>query len=247
MKLDNTFTVPVPADEAWKAMLDYGRLAQCMPGATVDEIRGDDVTGQVRVKLGPIGITYQGKVTVTEKDESGRRVVLVAAGRELRGSGTASAQVTAVLRDVGGSTEVTVATDLNITGKPAQFGRGVMADVSERLIGQFAANLARELQGTSSAPSAASASAASASAASSVASAPSAAAAPAAPAAAGAGSLDLLGVAGIPVLKRLAPVLAALLALVIGVAATRRVMKGRSLWPKHRTASRSASTTASAR
>jgi uncharacterized protein len=241
MKLDNTFTVPVPADEAWKAMLDYGRLAQCMPGATVDEIRGDDVTGQVRVKLGPIGITYQGKVTVTEKDESGRRVVLVAAGRELRGSGTASAQVTAVLRDVGGSTEVTVATDLNITGKPAQFGRGVMADVSERLIGQFAANLARELQGTSSAPSAASASAASASAASS------AAAAPAAPAAAGAGSLDLLGVAGIPVLKRLAPVLAALLALVIGVAATRRVMKGRSLWPKHRTASRSASTTASAR
>jgi uncharacterized protein len=242
MKLDNTFTVPVPADEAWKAMLDYGRLAQCMPGATVDEIRGDDVTGQVRVKLGPIGITYQGKVTVTEKDESGRRVVLVAAGRELRGSGTASAQVTAVLRDVGGSTEVTVATDLNITGKPAQFGRGVMADVSERLIGQFAANLARELQGTPSAPSAASASAAS-----SVASAPSAAAAPAAPAAAGAGSLDLLGVAGIPVLKRLAPVLAALLALVIGVAATRRVMKGRSLWPKHRTASRSASTTASAR
>jgi uncharacterized protein len=216
MKLDNTFKVPVPADEAWRALLDYGRLARCVPGAAVDEVRGDDVTGRVRVKLGPVSVTYQGKVTVTEKDESRRRAVLVAAGREVRGSGTASARVTAVLRDAGDLTEVNVSTDLNITGKPAQFGRGVMADVSERVMGQFAANLARELERGPAAPSAAATAAA-------VPDAPRAAADPGPVA----DSHDQAGVAAVPVLKRLAPVFAALFALFAGVAVTRRALKGR--------------------
>jgi carbon monoxide dehydrogenase subunit G len=147
MELRNTFTVPVGTDEAWRVMLDVRALAPCMPGATVDDVQGDDVLGRVKVKLGPIGITYKGKVTFVERDEQKRRVVLDASAREMRGSGTASARITAGMEPVGGGTEITVVTDLNITGKPAQFGRGVMADVSERIIGEFAANLAREIQG----------------------------------------------------------------------------------------------------
>jgi carbon monoxide dehydrogenase subunit G len=213
MQLDNTFKVPVPVGEAWRVMLDYPRLASCMPGATVDEVHGDDVLGRVKVKLGPVSVTYQGKVTFTEKDAASHRVTLSAAGREVRGSGTASALVTAVMTDAGGATEVSVTTDLNITGRPAQFGRGVVAEVSERLIGQFAENLARELESGQSQP------------------APAAQSQPA-PAvqpqqAASADSLNLLGLAGGPVLKRLAPVLAVVAALA-GVALARRVLRSRS-------------------
>src|SRR5262249_24995830 len=146
MQLNSTFKVPVPVDEAWQVLLDYQRLARSMPGATVTQVQGDDVLGQVKVKLGPVSVTYQGKVTFSEKDEARHRILATAAGREVRGSGTASAQVTAVLTDAGNVTEVNVATDLNITGRPAQFGRSVVAEVSERLIGQFAENLARELE-----------------------------------------------------------------------------------------------------
>ena len=147
MELRNTFTVPVGIHEAWRVMLDVRALAPCMPGATVDDVQGDDVLGRVKVKLGPIGITYKGKVTFIERDEQRHRVVLDASAREMRGSGTASARITAGMAPVADGTEVAVVTDLNITGKPAQFGRGVMADVSERIIGEFAGNLAREIQG----------------------------------------------------------------------------------------------------
>jgi carbon monoxide dehydrogenase subunit G len=224
MQLDNTFKVPVPVDEAWRVMLDYPRLARCMPGATVDEVHGDDVLGRVKVKLGPVSVTYQGKVTFTEKDAASHRVTLSAAGREVRGSGTASALVTAVMTDAGGATEVSVTTDLNITGRPAQFGRGIVAEVSERLIGQFAENLARELESgpSQSAPAAPSQSA------------PTVQPGQLQPGklqppepAAGADSLNLLGLIGGPVLKRLAPVLAVVAALA-GVALARRALRGRS-------------------
>lgn len=217
MQLENTFKVPVPVDEAWRVMLDYRRLATCMPGATVDEVDGDDVRGRVKVKLGPVAVTYQGKVTFTERDEAGHRVRLTAAGREVRGSGTASALVTAVMTDAGGATEVSVGTDLNITGRPAQFGRGVVAEVSERLIGQFAENLARELENAQRpAPAAPSAAAQATS---------SAQATPAA-VATGGDSLDLLGLVGGPLLKRLAPVLAVAAALA-GLGLVRRARRGR--------------------
>jgi uncharacterized protein len=216
MQLDSTFKVPVPVDEAWQVMLDYPRLARCMPGATVDEVHGDDVLGRVKVKLGPVSVTYQGKVTFTEKDAARHRVTLSAAGREVRGSGTASALVTALMTDAGGATEVSVTTDLNITGRPAQFGRGVVAEVSERLIGQFAENLARELESgqPKSAPTAQSQTAPTVQ--------------PGQPQpAAGADSLDLLGLIGGPVLKRLAAVLAVVAALA-GIALARRALRGRS-------------------
>lgn len=229
MQLNSTFKVPVPVDEAWRVMLDYPRLARCLPGATVTDVQGDgesgsvpgsalgSVLGQVKVKLGPVAVTYQGKVTFTEKDESRHRVTLSAAGREVRGSGTASARVTAVMTDVGGATEVSVSTDLDITGRPAQFGRGVVAEVSERLIGQFAENLARELESSQTVAAA------------------STTAAPAVTAQSGsADSLDLLGLAGGPVLKRLVPALAVLAAVAGALAGgvlvrrARRARKGRS-------------------
>ena len=220
MQLESAFKVPVPVDVAWNTLLDYPRLARCMPGATVTEVTGDDVLGQVKVKLGPVSITYQGKVTFTEKDEARHRIVASAAGREVRGSGTASARVTAVMTDAGGATEVRVLTDLNITGKPAQFGRSVVAEVSERLIGQFAENLARELETSESgtvprrrgtaAPGPA---------------APAEQAAPQSAAPAG-DSLNLLSLAGGPVARRLAPVLT-VLATLAAVALVRRLLRGR--------------------
>jgi uncharacterized protein len=218
MELINTFTVPVPVDEAWQVMLDIAKFAPCMPGATVDEVRGDDVLGRVRVKLGPVSITYQGKVTFAEKDEEKHRVVLDAAARETRGSGTASARITAVMTDVDGSTEVSVTTDLSITGRPAQFGRGVMSDVSERIMNEFAVNLARELNSERLRPAQVPATAQGA---------PAQEQAATVPPRASAGSLDLLQAAGAPVLKRLVPALAALLALA-GILILRRVAKGRS-------------------
>ncbi|MCW2891221.1 MAG: hypothetical protein JWO75_710 [Actinomycetia bacterium] len=225
MQLESAFKVPVPVDVAWNTLLDYPRLARCMPGATVTEVTGDDVLGQVKVKLGPVSITYQGKVTFTEKDEARHRIVASAAGREVRGSGTASAQVTAVMTDAGGATEVRVLTDLNITGKPAQFGRSVVAEVSERLIGQFAENLARELEtGKSGTVTGASGTAASGTAPAG-ASAPAEQATPQSAPPAG-DSLDLLRLVGGPVAKRLAPVLTVLTTLA-AIALVRRLRRGR--------------------
>lgn len=224
MKLESTFKVPVPVDVAWNTVLDYPRLARCMPGATVTEVTGDDVLGQVKVKLGPVSITYQGRVSFTEKDEARHRIVASAAGREVRGSGTASAQVTAVMTDAGGATEVRVLTDLNIAGKPAQFGRSVVAEVSERLIGQFAENLARELETSNSGTGAATATAASGTAAPG-ATAPVEQATPQADPPAS-DSLSLLSLVGGPVAKRLTPVLT-VLATLAAVALARRLLRGR--------------------
>src|SRR5262245_2560234 len=147
MRLDHEFTVPVPADEAWRILLDLPEVAPCMPGATLTSYDGAEFTGTVKVKLGPISLTYKGKGRIVEQDEAARRAVVEASGRESRGSGTAKATVTASLCPEGDRrTRVEVATDLAITGRPAQFGRGMMSDVGSKLIGQFAQCLAGKLE-----------------------------------------------------------------------------------------------------
>ncbi|KQS66622.1 SRPBCC family protein [Modestobacter sp. Leaf380] len=148
MQLENSFIVPVPIDDAWRVLLDIERIAPCMPGAALDSVTGDDFTGRVKVKLGPINLTYAGKASFIEKDEATHKAVIDARGKDQRGNGTAAAVVTAQLQDEGTSTRVNVLTDLNITGRPAQFGRGVMTDVGNKLLGQFADKLAAQL-GTS--------------------------------------------------------------------------------------------------
>jgi carbon monoxide dehydrogenase subunit G len=145
VQLENSFTVPVPIDEAWRVLLDIQRIAPCMPGAALDSVTGDDFTGRVKVKLGPINLTYQGKASFIEKDAAAHRAVIDAKGKDQRGNGTAAATITAQLADEGGTTRVDVLTDLNITGRPAQFGRGVMTDVGNKLLGQFADKLAAQL------------------------------------------------------------------------------------------------------
>ncbi len=147
MQLEHSFTVPVGIDDAWRILLDIERVGPCMPGATIESVDGDDFTGSVRVKLGPINLTYKGKASFVEKDEDAHRAVIEARGRDARGNGTAAAKVTANLAESGGETTVHVNTDLDITGKPAQFGRGVMVDVGNKLIGQFANCLAETIGG----------------------------------------------------------------------------------------------------
>jgi carbon monoxide dehydrogenase subunit G len=145
VQLENSFTVPVPVEEAWRVLLDIERIAPCMPGAALDSVDGDDFTGRVKVKLGPINLTYQGKASFVEKNEAAHRAVIDAKGKDQRGNGTAAATVTATLASEGSITRVDVLTDLNITGRPAQFGRGVMTDVGNKLLGQFADKLAAQL------------------------------------------------------------------------------------------------------
>ncbi len=145
MQLENSFTVPVPVDEAWRVLLDIERIAPCMPGAALDSVEGDSFTGRVKVKLGPINLTYQGKASFVEKDEAAHRAVIDGRGKDQRGNGTAAALITAQLKGEGNTTRVDVVTDLNITGRPAQFGRGVMTDVGNKLLGQFADKLAAQL------------------------------------------------------------------------------------------------------
>ncbi len=145
MQLEHHFTVPVPTVQAWEALLDVERIAPCMPGATVDSFDGETIEGKVKVKVGPIQVTYAGTAKFVEKDAASHRAVIEASAREARGPGTAAATITAVLTDAGSSTDVTVTTDLQITGKPAQFGRGVLADVGDKILGKFADCLAGEL------------------------------------------------------------------------------------------------------
>ena len=147
MQLTHSFTVPADIEQAWQVLLDIERIAPCMPGAALDSVSGDDFTGTVKVRLGPISLTYKGKASFIEKDAAAHRVVIDAQGKDARGNGTAKAVITATLADDGAGTAVKVVTDLHITGKPAQFGRGVMVDVGNKLIGQFADCLAGKLAG----------------------------------------------------------------------------------------------------
>ncbi|MGH3390900.1 MAG: SRPBCC family protein, partial [Actinomadura sp.] len=145
MELDHEFTVPVSVDRAWSVLLDVERLAPCVPGATLDSIDGDEFTGRLKVKLGAMTITYKGAAKILVADESTHSVTLEGTGKEARGSGTASVTVLAQLHDEGESTRVTVRTELNVTGRPAQFGRNILSEVGGKLIGRFAGALAEEL------------------------------------------------------------------------------------------------------
>jgi carbon monoxide dehydrogenase subunit G len=143
MELDHSFIVPVPPDRAWEVLLDVERIAPCMPGATVEEFDGEVVTGRIKVKVGPVSLTYRGTAKFTERDPDTRVVVVDASGKETRGAGTASAAVRASLVPSGEGTQVSIHTTMSVTGRPAQFGRGVIAEVGGKLVEQFAANLAQ--------------------------------------------------------------------------------------------------------
>ena len=147
MKIEDQFRVDVPIDEAWRVLLDVERIAPCMPGAQLQEIEGDEYRGIVKVKVGPITAQYKGAARILEADEATRKIVLKGEGRDTRGQGNASALVTVLLAEDGAGTSVSVDTDLNVTGKVAQFGRGVMADVSAKLLGQFVKSLEENVLG----------------------------------------------------------------------------------------------------
>lgn len=141
MELVNEFIVKVPIEEAWVTLTDVELIAPCLPGAQLQEIEGDTYRGIVKVKVGPILATFKGEATFVERDEVAHKAVLKAKGRETGGKGNADALITAQLYDEGATTRVNVLTDLNITGKVAQFGRGALADVSSKLLAQFVENL----------------------------------------------------------------------------------------------------------
>ncbi|TDB82014.1 hypothetical protein E1264_31900, partial [Actinomadura sp. KC216] len=146
MELDHDFTVPVPVDQAWSVLLDVERVATCMPGATLDSVEGDEYKGRMKVKVGAMTITYRGTARIVSADESSRTVTLEASAKEARGSGTASATVQAKLHEEDGTTRVTVHTKLNVTGRPAQFGRNILSEVGSKIINRFAKALAAELE-----------------------------------------------------------------------------------------------------
>jgi carbon monoxide dehydrogenase subunit G len=146
VELQHAFTVPAPVDQAWSTLLDVEGIAPCFPGATLTGVEGDSFSGTVKVKLGPVSLQYAGKGRFLERDEAARRVVLEANGSDKRGNGTAGATVQARLEPAGDNeTRVVVDTDLKVTGRPAQFGRGVLQDVGGRIIEQFATCLATRM------------------------------------------------------------------------------------------------------
>jgi uncharacterized protein len=141
MELTNEFRVDRPIDETWNVLTDVERIAPALPGAQLQEIEGDEYRGIVKVKVGPITAQYKGKATFVEKDDTNHKAVLKAEGRDTKGQGNASALITATLVPDAQGTKVTVHTDLSVTGKVAQFGRGIMADVSTKLLNQFVEQL----------------------------------------------------------------------------------------------------------
>jgi carbon monoxide dehydrogenase subunit G len=206
MDLTNEFRVKAPVDRAWQVLTDLERIAPCMPGAELQEVEGDEHRGIVKVKVGPITAQYKGAARIVDRDQDGGRLVLRAEGRETRGQGNASALITADLVADGDGTQVTITTDLTITGKVAQFGRGVLADVSAKLLDQFVACLEADLLAQVPADAVSPVSPPTSESASSngesaqvrrIESAPSA-------------PVDLMSTAGAPVAKRIAPIVALL-------------------------------------
>jgi uncharacterized protein len=184
VELTNEFSVSVPVDEAWAVLTDLERIAPCMPGFELQEVAGDEYRGAVKVKVGPMTAQYKGVASFRERDELHHRAVVRAEGRDTRGQGNASATITATLVPENGGTRVTLHTDLTITGKVAQFGRGVLADVSSKLLGQFVSALEADvLKGSVSTQTASSPSAE---------------------------PVDLLATAGSSVIKRVGPLVAVL-------------------------------------
>jgi carbon monoxide dehydrogenase subunit G len=153
MKLENEFTVPASVDEAWAFLLDVPRVAPCLPGATVEDGGADgEYQGTMKIKIGPISASYKGTVRIQEADEAARRVAMRAQAKDARGQGTAAATITSTMEETAEGTKVHVETDMRVTGPAAQFGRGVMQDVSAKLMKRFADCLAEELSGGGAAP-----------------------------------------------------------------------------------------------
>ena len=213
MELTNEFTVALPIERAWALLTDVERIAPCMPGAQLTGVEGDTYSGQVVVKLGPVTAQYKGTAVFENVDEAAHVAVLRASGRDSRGQGNATALITATLRGEGDRTQVEVLTDLTITGKVAQFGRGVIADVSAKLIGQFVDCLGTSL--VEPAPATAATPAEAPPAAAQPAAAPPTEPRPVTP-------LDLAAVARGPVLKRALPVLAVVVAAAVTAWLARR-------------------------
>src|SRR5215211_2943848 len=154
MKINNEFTVNVPIQEAWGVMLDLKRIAPCLPGAAIQDEKGDgEYDGTMKVKIGPITANYKGTVKIEEADEENHRAVLQATGRDARGQGTASATIVSTLQEEDDdSTRVSAETDMKLTGRAAQFGRGIAQDVATKMLNQFAECLEREISGGGAAP-----------------------------------------------------------------------------------------------
>jgi len=215
MDLNHEFVVNVPVNDAWVILTDLERIAPCLPGAQLTEVEGDVYRGQVKIKVGPIVAQFKGQASFISRDDLAHTASLKGEGRDTTGKGTASAIITAQLTSVTPtSTKCTVVTDLTISGKVAQFGRGALADVSDKLLAQFSENLNQLITSSpaiTSAPAATTTAPAAATTAQTTTASPqirkieSAEVAP----------LDLLGTAGAPILKRAIPVVVALIAVVI--------------------------------
>lgn len=216
MRLEHEFSVAAPVEEVWQALLDPERVAPCLPGATLTGVDGDTFKAKVKVKLGPVTMNYQGAGEFVEQDADAHRLVIKASGKDTKGAGTASGTSTVTLTEADGGTHGALVSELKVTGRPAQFGRGLIAEVSGRLLAEFAANLADELapepapEDTAATPATETGTAGE-------------------PGTEGARrpaeAIDLMDVAGAPVLKRVAPVvavLAAILAVVVIVKAARK-------------------------
>jgi len=209
MEIRDSFRVNRSIDDTWKVLLDIERIAPCLPGAELQEVEGDEYRGVVKVKVGPITAQYKGTARLAEVDETAHRILLDASGRDTRGQGNAKATIVVAMAADGDGTKVDVATDLAITGKVAQFGRGVLADVSGKLMGQFVENLERDvINDTAPAPSAAADAPAKAEGAELATGPRQIESRPAEP-------VDLLAAAGAPVTKRLIPIAVGALALFV--------------------------------
>lgn len=212
MQLDHQFTVNAPVDVVWQALLDPERVAPCMPGATLTSVDGSSFAGSVKVKLGPISLLYKGTGEFVETDAAARQVKIKAAGKDTR-SGTAAADVTVRLSEKDGVTTGSVVTELTITGKPAQFGRGMIAEVGGRILDTFAGNLAKQL-GEPEEPQPPAAEEKKAE--------PVAEPLRAVPDPPSAEPIDLMSYAGTPALKRLAPLIVVVVVLVFLLSRRRR-------------------------
>ena len=213
MDLNHQFEVPVPVEEAWKILTDVERIAPCLPGAELQEVEGDTYRGVVKVKVGPIQAQFKGQASFIERDDAGHKAVLKGEGRDTGGKGNAAAVITAQLSALSPTnTECKVHTDLSITGKVAQFGRGAMADISEKILAQFVVNLneliATQPASTTAATDTAQASATSTNTASTTEGVRKIEGPEAKPS-------DLLDAAGAPILKRALPVVVVVAAVVI--------------------------------
>jgi uncharacterized protein len=219
IELDNSFTVPVPPEQAWDVLLDVERIAPCMPGASVLSISddGNEIEGQVKVKLGPLSLTYKGTAKFTDKDQTNHAIAIEATGKETRGAGTASAHVQASLKPDAAGTLVSIHTSLNVTGRPAQFGRSLLPEVSGKLIAQFASNLEALITSDSAPAEAPAAEGGDASSEAEAGTAAPVAVKPAAPAPKQEESLNAFKFVVVPVLKRLIPVAAIGAAIAIAI------------------------------